>query len=165
MQIFRSSPSLSDATVGGTSALALPQTFQRPLDVQLSEENDRFVLRASLSGVPQVCLFSFSCSRVLCSFPFQDKVNLSIDNGSLNLSAVRQHTAQDQQSSFSFSETLSRSFPLPAGVNEDQIQANWRDGQLEVIVPKPAERQQQAGGRKVRKETDGGDRHSDTEMT
>jgi HSP20 family protein len=114
-------------TQTGSSALALPETFQRPLDVQLSEENDRFVLRANLFGVPQ------------------DKINLSIDDGFLNLSAVRQHSTKDQQSSLFFSETLSRSFPLPAGVKENQIAANWRDGQLEVIVPKPVERQQAAG--------------------
>jgi len=119
------------ARSGTSSALSLPETFQRPLEVQLSEENDRFVLRADLAGVPQ------------------EKINLSIDEGFLNLSAVRQHTAKDQQSSFSFSETLSRSFPLPTGVREDQIQANWRDGQLEVVVPKPAERQQQAAGKKI----------------
>jgi HSP20 family protein len=115
---------------GGLSAL-IPEAFQQPLDVQLSEENDRFVIRANLAGVPQ------------------DKINLSIDEGYLNLDASRQHTAKDQQSSFSFVETLSRSFPLPAGVNENQVQANWRDGQLEVVVPKPAAEKQQLGGRKI----------------
>jgi HSP20 family protein len=107
-------------TQTGVTALSLPEDFQRPLDVDLNDENDRLVLRAQLYGVPQ------------------DKIDLSIDDGVLNLTAQRQHTARDQQSSLNFSETLRRSIPLPQGVDESKIQANFRDGQLEVVVPKPA---------------------------
>jgi HSP20 family protein len=99
--------------------------------VELADENDRLVLRAQLLGVPQ------------------DKINLSIDDGYLNLTAQRQHSARDQQSSLNFSETLRRSIQLPVGVNESQIQANFRDGQLEVVVPKPAQEQQSATARRI----------------
>jgi len=118
-------------TQTGVSALSLPEVFQRPLDVDLADENDRLVLRAQLFGVPQ------------------DKINLSIDDGYLNLTAQRQHSARDQQSSLNFSETLRRSIQLPEGVNESQIQANFRDGQLEVVVPKPAQEQQSATARRI----------------
>jgi hypothetical protein len=74
----------------------------------------------------------------------QDKVDLSVENGYLTVSAQRAHQARDGQSAINFAESINRAILLPTGVDESLINANFKEnGILEVVVPKPAEARQQ----------------------
>jgi HSP20 family molecular chaperone IbpA len=113
-------------TQQGGGLLSLPQQFQQPLDVQVRDEDQRLVISASLQGVPH------------------DKIDLSVENGFLTLSAQRAHQARDGQSAINFAESINRAILLPNGVDESQINANFKEnGVLEVVVPKPSEARQQ----------------------
>ena len=48
-----------------------------------------------------------------------------------------------------FTGSFYRRFPLPDGVDEDRITADFTDGVLEVRVPKPSGDQEQPGVRKI----------------
>jgi HSP20 family protein len=71
----------------------------------------------------------------------QDKISIEFEDGALTVSAERerqQETTDDRLYRFerrfgSFSRTIG----LPAGVGEDSIHADYRDGVLEVHVAKP----------------------------
>ncbi len=102
-----------------TKQLTLPEQFQKALSMHVRDEDSRIVLKADLHGVPQ------------------DQIDLSFDDGCLRLKATRQHEHKDGQSALRYHESLNRVVPLPKGVDESQISASYRDGVLEVVVPKP----------------------------
>ena len=61
----------------------------------------------------------------------------------------KQETRSEQGSEFSCG-TLFRSFPLPAGVDQTKIEAQYRNGVLEVRFPKTPE----ARGKRIPVQTD-----------
>jgi HSP20 family protein len=101
------------------SSLSLPDSFTKPLDMSVKDEDARLVVTADLHGVPQ------------------DKIDLSIENGLLRLAATRLHEHKDGQSALRYQESLQRAVALPKGVDESQITATYQDGVLQVVVPKP----------------------------
>jgi HSP20 family protein len=68
-------------------------------------------------------------------------VQVTVDDGILCVSGERHQTAVDGENRY-FSErghgSFERAIPLPAGVTGDGITAGYRDGVLEVVVPKAA---------------------------
>jgi HSP20 family protein len=87
-----------------------------------------------------------------------EDVEIEIDDGVLTISGERQQSSEDRDQGFYRSErsygAFSRSIALPEGVDEDQVQARFEHGVLEVTVPLPQQRQRgrrvqiQAGGAK-----------------
>ena len=71
----------------------------------------------------------------------RDKISIEYDDGSLTVSAERERTEEVKQERFYRFErrhgTFSRTIGLPQGVTEDMINADYRDGVLEVHVQKP----------------------------
>lgn len=92
--------------------------------VDIEENNDEFILKAD--------------------FPGFDKKNieLSIDNGVLNLSA-KQNSEYSESNKFTIKErndsSFQRSFTLPDYINVDKITAKYKNGTLEVNIPKKDE--------------------------
>ena len=73
----------------------------------------------------------------------EDKIAVELDDNVLTVSGERERTQEASGDRFYRYErrfgTFSRSVTLPHGVNEEAIKANYRDGVLEVHVPKPEE--------------------------
>lgn len=93
--------------------------------VDVWETDDELVLSFDLPGIPE------------------DKVSVELDDNVLTVSGERERTQEHSGDRFYRFErrfgTFSRSVTLPAGVNEESIKADYRDGVLEIRVPKPEE--------------------------
>jgi len=93
--------------------------------VDVVETADAIVLKAELPGLGK------------------DDVDVEIDDGVLTISGERRFTETVEEGRFTRIERaygkFSRSISLPQGVKSDQIAASFRDGVLEVTVPKAEE--------------------------
>lgn len=96
-----------------------------PLEV--FERGNELVVRADLPGLSK------------------DDVNVEVENGVLTISGERRAENEEEREGFYRSErsygTFARSVGLPEGVNEEQCNATFKDGVLEVTMPKPKEDQ------------------------
>ena len=108
---------MSGQANGGTSG----QTWVPALDVW--EAEDELVYAFDLPGIPQ------------------DKISIEFDDGSLTVSAERERSEEIKQERFYRFErrhgSFSRTIGLPPGVSEDDINADYHDGVLEIHVQKP----------------------------
>jgi HSP20 family protein len=90
------------------------------------ETEDEIVLALDLPGVDE------------------EKVSIEVDDGVLTVSGEREKTVEQQGDRFSRFErrygAFARSVTLPQGVREDAIKADFKNGVLEIHVPKPEER-------------------------
>jgi HSP20 family protein len=73
----------------------------------------------------------------------EDKIQLEVKDDTLTVSAEREETEETSDERYYRFErrygSFSRAVGIPQGVNEDQINAFYDDGVLEVRVPKPQE--------------------------
>jgi HSP20 family protein len=103
---------------GGSTSTWLP-----PVDVW--ETEDELVLSFDLPGIPE------------------DKISVEVDENVLVVSGERERTEDTSGDRFYRFErrfgTFSRSVALPQGVDDGSIKADFKDGVLEVRVPKPEE--------------------------
>jgi HSP20 family protein len=94
---------------------------------ELVDGND-LIVRAELPGVD----------------PEKD-VDISVQDHSLLINAHRQERKEEKEKGSYRSEfrygSFSRTLPLPEGVTDQDIQATYRDGVLEVRVPVPEQKQ------------------------
>ena len=71
------------------------------------------------------------------------KVSVEIDDNVLTVSGERERTQEVKEDHFYRFErrfgSFQRAIGLPQGVKEDQIRADFKDGVLEIHVPKPEE--------------------------
>jgi HSP20 family protein len=74
-----------------------------------------------------------------------EDVDIEIDDGILTISGERRQSSEDRDQGVYRSErsygAFTRSIALPEGVDEDQVQARFEHGVLEVTVPVPQQRQ------------------------
>ncbi|MDQ3890764.1 MAG: Hsp20/alpha crystallin family protein [Actinomycetota bacterium] len=93
--------------------------------VDVWETERELVLSFDLPGIPE------------------DKISVELDDDVLTVTGERERTQEHSDERFFRFErrfgTFSRSVTLPAGVNEGEIKADYKDGVLEVRVPKPEE--------------------------
>ena len=93
--------------------------------VDLYEKNDHFVIKAELPGV--------------------DKKDIAIDlkDRVLTLSGERSHENEVKKENYYRKERsygkFQRAFTLPADVDSDKIKAEFKDGLLQIEIPKPEE--------------------------
>jgi HSP20 family protein len=108
----------------GTGAGNGPSTWLPALDVW--ETENELVLAVDLPGVPE------------------DKVSIEFEDGVLTISGERERKVEQSGDRYYRFERrfgqFSRSVTLPQGVDEASIQAEYKDGVLEIHVPKPEER-------------------------
>lgn len=90
------------------------------------ETDDEVVLALDLPGVKE------------------DEISIEVDDSVLTVSGERERTFEDKDDRFYRFERrhgrFSRSVTLPQGVDESRITATYKDGVLEIHVPKPEER-------------------------
>lgn len=71
----------------------------------------------------------------------QDKISIEFDDGAVTVSAERERTEEVKQERFYRFErrhgSFSRTIGLPQGIEEDAINADYKDGVLELRVRKP----------------------------
>ena len=92
-----------------------------PIRIEDQLENDRYVIRAELPGID----------------PEKD-VEVTVENGMLSVSAERQERSSEKgRSEFRYG-SFSRSIALPRGAREEDISASYKDGVLEIRMPKPS---------------------------
>jgi HSP20 family protein len=86
-------------------------------------------------------------SEVVYSFDLpgipEDRISIEVSDGTLTVSAEREKVEEvSDERYFRFERrfgSFSRAVGLPQGVNDDKIAASYRDGVLEIRVPKPEE--------------------------
>jgi HSP20 family protein len=95
--------------------------------VELFQRGNELVVRADLPGLRP------------------EDVNVDVENGVLSISGERRQEAEDRGEGFYRTErsygSFYRSLPLPEGVSEDDINAEFHNGVLEVTVALPQREQ------------------------
>jgi len=93
--------------------------------VDIVEEADRLVFRAEIPGVRK------------------DDIEVKVENGTLLLRGEKKQEKEfDSESAHRverFYGTFSRSFALPTSIDVEKIEARYRDGVLELVLPKAEE--------------------------
>src|SRR5437867_653353 len=93
--------------------------------VDVWESENELVLSFDLPGIPE------------------DKISVELDDNVLTVSGEREREQEHTDDRFYRYERrfgqFSRSVTLPTGVQEDDIKAEYKDGVLEIRVPKPEE--------------------------
>jgi HSP20 family protein len=94
-------------------------------EVETFRRGDKLVVRADLPGLKK------------------DDVKVEIDNGVLAISGERHEQHEENRDDYYRSERsygqFYRAIPLPEGVSEDQCEASFKDGVLEVSLQAPKE--------------------------
>jgi HSP20 family protein len=71
----------------------------------------------------------------------QDKISVEVEDGTLTVSAERDRSTDVSQERYHRFErrfgSFARTVGLPQGITEDAINASYKDGVLEIHVPKP----------------------------
>jgi HSP20 family protein len=112
---------LMNNVVGGNGETAATRTWVPAVDVW--ETDDELVYAFDLPGIPE------------------DNISVEFEDGALTVSAERERTQETSEEKFYRFErrfgSFSRTIALPQGVGEDAIDAEYKDGVLEVHVKKP----------------------------
>jgi HSP20 family protein len=94
--------------------------------VDLYEKDDYFMIKAELPGVDK------------------NDINIDLKDRLLTLSGERTHDKEVNEENYYRRERsygkFQRTFTLPADVNSDQIKAEFKDGVLQIEIPKPEEK-------------------------
>ena len=97
------------------------QSWVPTLDVW--ETDDELVYAFDLPGVPQ------------------DEISVEVEDGTLTVSAEREQSKEISQERYHRFErrfgSFTRTVGLPQGITEDAIKASYKDGVLEIHIPKP----------------------------
>lgn len=100
----------------------LPDLDELGMRLEEVREDDSLIVRAEMPGID----------------PDQD-VEITVANDTLTICAEREQKTENKENDRVRSEfrygRFSRRLPLPAGTTEDDIEATYRDGILEVRVP------------------------------
>src|SRR5258706_2326332 len=108
---------------GQTRPSATGSVWLPPVDIL--ESKDSYLIRADLPGMKK------------------EDVNLAVNDGTLTVSGERKAQAVSEGVEYHRTERIhgrfSRSFYLPQTVKQDGIKASYRDGILEIHVPKAEE--------------------------
>ena len=73
---------------------------------------------------------------------------MELDDGALTMTAERERKQEESQDRFYRFErrygTFTRTFGVPQGVSESDVSADYKDGVLEVTLPKPPQQASRA---------------------
>ena len=96
--------------------------------IETFRRGDKLVVRADLPGLKR------------------EDVNVEVDNDVLTITGERRDEHEEDRDGYYRTErsygSFYRALRLPEGVNADQLDAQFRDGVLEVTLPAPKENQQ-----------------------
>ena len=93
--------------------------------MEMFEKEDKFVVRAELPGMKE------------------EDINVCVSDNTLTIKGAKKTASEVKEEDYQFSEmsygSFSRSFTLPSGVKAEDIKATFKDGVLEVSMPKAEE--------------------------
>jgi len=93
--------------------------------VNIKEENDKFVLELAAPGMKK------------------DDFKINLDNYQLTILAETKNEKKEKEDSYTRREfvynSFSRSFTLPKTIDIDKIKADYRNGILDIVLPKKEE--------------------------
>jgi HSP20 family protein len=96
--------------------------------VDLVEKDEKFEITAEIPGIDE------------------KNLEVKVSNGMLTIRGEKQDEKEEKQKEYHVSErrygSFQRSFPLPAGIDRDRIEAGFSKGILTVTLPKTADAQQ-----------------------
>ena len=96
------------------------QSFTPALDIH--EEKDKYVVKADLPGMKQ------------------EDIGIDLNEDVLTIKGEKKHELEDKSKSFHrverFYGTFERSIVLPSNIEAEKIDASYRNGVLEVVLPK-----------------------------
>lgn len=105
------------------SAINSTQVASMPVDV--AEEEDRYLVEASIPGFPA------------------DDINVSVHDGVLTIKAETENETERQKANYRLRErhvgSLQRRFTLPSTVDEEHVTAQYDQGVLTLSLPKASE--------------------------
>src|SRR5215208_5918420 len=124
MAVTRRSPVGQLATLQSDMARLMNSVLSSPLpNGDITETEDSLVLAFDLPGLKE------------------DDIQIELDDNVLTVSGQRERQHEQKQDDFYRFErrfgSFSRSVALPAGVNDENINASYDNGVLEIRVPKP----------------------------
>jgi HSP20 family protein len=108
--------------IGGGDAGGEKRGWLPPMDVH--DDGEQFVVEMELPGVRA------------------EDVQIECENGAVTISGERRQEARSGQATQQLRVerrfgSFTRTLPLPQGINEDAIEAEMRDGVLELRIPRP----------------------------
>jgi HSP20 family protein len=93
--------------------------------VDIHDEKDKYLIKANLPGVKE------------------NEIDILVDDDTLTIKGERKYEKEQREKGCYRSEraygTFQRSFVLPASIDANKINANYRNGVLEVSIPKTEE--------------------------
>jgi HSP20 family protein len=96
----------------------------RPV-VDIYDEDDKIVIKAEIPGVDK------------------DHIRVDLEDRVLTISGERSHEDEVKEGNYYRKERsygkFQRAFTLPAGLDPDKVDAEYKDGVLRVMIPKPEE--------------------------
>jgi len=111
---------------GGGATTEVSSSFWRPA-VDIRETKDFFILHADLPGMRK------------------EEIKIDLQDNVLTISGERNLEKKEENEKYHTLERnygkYSRSINIPKGVTQNQIKASFRDGVLEVLVPKVQQQQ------------------------
>jgi HSP20 family protein len=100
-------------------------TWRPTIDVK--EDDKNITVHAEVPGVPK------------------ENINIDFENGNLTISGERKHEKKEENEHYHRIERMygrfSRTIAVPENIDPKTIVANYKDGVLEIILPKPQESQ------------------------
>ena len=107
----------------GTTTAGSGGVFAPPLDV--IDRGNEILVRADLPGIER------------------DDIEIQVEDGMLNIRGERRQKREESKETYRWSErwegTFMRTISLPVEVERDKIQAEFKNGVLEVRIPKKRE--------------------------
>ena len=89
--------------------------------VDIHEDGDKVILRAEIPGVSK------------------DDIDVKVENGTITLRGEKKQETVSDDTAYRverFYGTFSRSFVLPTSIDSAHVKATYKDGVLEVVLPK-----------------------------
>jgi HSP20 family protein len=145
------SQSPSRAISGGSAGGSLAPSARRPQGIQRTGQQGLSPLAQGSLWAPQVEVFERGNSLVIrADLPglTREDVDVEVDDDTLIIRGERHSDVEDEQEGFYRSErsygSFYRAIPLPDNVDATACNATFRDGVLEVTLPKPPQQQSRA---------------------
>ena len=114
---------LFDTSLVRGSEIGLSHKWSPSVDI--SDEKDKIIVKADLPGVKQ------------------DNLNVDIEDGVLTIKGERKEETEKKEKNYYQSECFHgnfvRSFTLPSTVDAAKTKAAYKDGVLEIVLPKKEE--------------------------
>jgi HSP20 family protein len=136
MAVIRRSPAAQLATIQGDMARMMNSFFGTSTPPALGNGVSTWLPPVDITESEEALVLSFDLPGLK-----EDEIQVELDDNVLTVSGERVRRSETKQDDYFRYErrfgSFSRTVALPAGVEDDQIEASYENGVLEIRVPKP----------------------------